>query len=71
LLEELRIFRHDIEKEKPNAAKAIITKAVNPKRDAIVKELLQTAVDLGCVTGKVSSPLFFSFFFPANDRNSG
>jgi len=53
LLEELKILRHDIEKEKPNAAKATITKAVNPEKDAIVHKLLQTAVDLGCVTGKV------------------
>jgi hypothetical protein len=69
LLEELRILRHDTEKEKPNAAKATVTKAINPKRDAIVNNLLQTAVDLGCVTGKVGQLL--SVFFIIDCWNSG
>lgn len=54
LLEELTTIRHSIEKQKAGQAKATITKAVNIQKDKIVKKLLDTAVELHCITGKVS-----------------
>jgi len=56
LLEELTTIRHTIEKQKAGKAKAIITRAVNPEKEMIVKKLLDTAVELHCTSGKVSFP---------------
>jgi Domain of unknown function (DUF1917) len=56
LLEELTAIRHTIEKQKVGKTKAAITRAVNPEKDKIVKKLLDTAVELHCTSGKVSSP---------------
>jgi hypothetical protein len=56
LLEELTTIRHTIEKQKAGKAKAIITRAVNPEKEKIVKKLLDTAVELHCTSGKVSFP---------------
>lgn len=53
LLEELTTMRHNIEKQKSGAAKATITKALNPQRNKIVQKLLDTAVECGCTSGKV------------------
>ncbi|TVY83098.1 UPF0696 protein-like protein [Lachnellula suecica] len=52
LLQELVILRNQIEKEKPNSAKATVTRAVNVQRDVIVKQLLDYAIDLHCTSGK-------------------
>ncbi|KAF4630211.1 hypothetical protein G7Y89_g7931 [Cudoniella acicularis] len=51
-LEELRIVRNDIEKKKVKAAKSTVTKAINKERDAIVEQILDTAVSLHCTSGK-------------------
>ncbi|KAH7382962.1 hypothetical protein BKA64DRAFT_173668 [Cadophora sp. MPI-SDFR-AT-0126] len=52
LLEQLTESRHDMEKKNPGKAKGTITKALNARRDEIVKVLLETAVELHVTTGK-------------------
>ncbi|KAH7369695.1 hypothetical protein BKA65DRAFT_486796 [Rhexocercosporidium sp. MPI-PUGE-AT-0058] len=52
LLEQLTGMRHELEKKNPGKAKATITKALNIEKDEIVKQLLQTAVELHVTTGK-------------------
>ncbi|KAK0113858.1 hypothetical protein ONS95_014103 [Cadophora gregata] len=52
LLEQLTVSRHDMEKKNPGKAKGTITKALNARRDEIVKELFDTAVKLHVTTGK-------------------
>jgi hypothetical protein len=59
LLEELTTIRHKMEKEKAGRVKATITRAVNPEKDKIVKKLLDTAVELHCTSGKVSTTCIF------------
>lgn len=54
MLEELTAIRLEIEKQKPGKAKSTITKAYNPRKDAIVQRLLDSAAELHCTSGKVS-----------------
>ncbi len=42
-----------IEIEKVGKVKQTITKAINPEKEKIVKDLLDTAVELHCTSGKV------------------
>lgn len=53
ILEELRGLRHEIEKRNPGKAKAAVTRALNVERDAMVKKILDLAVELKCTSGKV------------------
>jgi hypothetical protein len=53
ILEKLTTIRHMIEKEKVGKAKQTITKAINPEKEKTVKELLDTAAELHCTSGKV------------------
>lgn len=65
ILAELSSVKNEIEKKKAGQAKASITKAVNIQKEAIVKKLLDTAVEMHCTSGKVSrnyAP------FPATDK---
>ncbi|KUJ14853.1 DUF1917-domain-containing protein [Mollisia scopiformis] len=52
LLQELTQIRHTLEKKKPGKTKAAITREVNADKDRIVKEILDTAKNLHCTTGK-------------------
>lgn len=53
LLDGLRVLRKQLENQRPNAAKATITKAFNPKKEPIVKKIIEAAVECHCTTGKV------------------
>jgi hypothetical protein len=55
LLKELTVIMNDIKKKKAGQAKASITKAYHAQRDLIVNKVLDTAVELHCTSGKVSS----------------
>lgn len=63
LLEKLKILQNEINKENYGKTKATITKKINVERDKIVKEMLDTAIDLHCTSGKVISNLTFSTYF--------
>ncbi|KAG4436396.1 hypothetical protein IFR05_008119 [Cadophora sp. M221] len=52
LLEQLTEIRHEFEKKNRGKAKATITKALNVQKDEIIKQLLETAVELHVTTGK-------------------
>ena len=52
-LEELTIVKNTIEKKRVKQSKAAITKAVNVEKDTIVKQLLDSAAELHCTSGKV------------------
>jgi hypothetical protein len=60
LLQELTGIRHEIEKKNPGKAKQTITRTLTPKKDEIVKRLLDTAVELHCTSGKVRRPTLLS-----------
>ncbi|KAL2072456.1 hypothetical protein VTL71DRAFT_11799 [Oculimacula yallundae] len=52
LLEALTGLRHEMEKRSKGKAKGLITKALNSQRDEMVKQLIDTAVELHVTTGK-------------------
>ncbi|CAG8958633.1 hypothetical protein HYFRA_00009950 [Hymenoscyphus fraxineus] len=52
LLEKLMVVRNEIEKDMFGRAKSTITKAINVEKDKIVKEILDTAVEFHCTSGK-------------------
>ncbi|CZS98421.1 uncharacterized protein RAG0_07182 [Rhynchosporium agropyri] len=52
LLEQLTVVRHDLEKKTVGRTKAAMTKALNKHKEDIVKQLLETAVELRVTTGK-------------------
>jgi hypothetical protein len=54
LLKELTSIMHEIERTKSRQAKATITKAINIQKEMVVQKLLDTAVELHCVSGKAS-----------------
>lgn len=62
LLEKLKILQNEINKDNFGNAKGTITKKINVERDKIVKEILDTAIDLRCTSGKVIPNLAFRFF---------
>ncbi|KAH8661662.1 hypothetical protein BGZ60DRAFT_413637 [Tricladium varicosporioides] len=64
LLEQLRIVKNNIEKQKKGSSQSNITKAINKEKEAIVKRVLDTAVELHCTSGK------WMLFCPPNEINS-
>jgi hypothetical protein len=54
-LNDLRVFRKQVEINKPNATRGTVTRAVFPQKEIIVKKILDVAVECHCVSGKVKS----------------